>query len=157
MDISLRRGPNGIAVTRLLTEEQPSVRILVLSVEDGADYVRGAYEAGARGYVLKDDPSPKLLAAIHAVASGGTFWPPGVNLGTTRGALTPTQLEVARLVAAGLQSKEIADELGNSVRTVESHRAAIRERTHTSNVIEVRAWLEARGLLDDTADRCPSR
>jgi DNA-binding NarL/FixJ family response regulator len=147
VDIGLKGGPNGIALTRALGERWPELLVLVLSVENGADYVRGAYEAGARGFVTKEAPLAQLLAAIHAVAAGSTFWPKEVDLGGTRDELTPAQFRVAQLLAHGLSNRNVAERLGVAVRTIDRHREDIRKRTGAISAVEIRVWLEVRGLL----------
>jgi len=153
VDIGLRPGPNGIALTRALRKKHPDIRVLILSVEDRAEYVRSAHRAGARGYAMKADAPRMLIAAIHAVAAGGSFWPPSVDLSRSSGSiLTPTELQVSRHLADGLQNRQVADRMGITVRTVESHRASSYERLGVSSAIGIRERLEAEGLLDPNLD-----
>jgi len=71
MDVSMPR-LNGIEATQKITADLPDVRVVVLSMHAGEDYVKGMLRAGASGYVLKDAPANDLLSAIRAVAAGGT-------------------------------------------------------------------------------------
>ncbi|HSU38629.1 MAG TPA: response regulator transcription factor [Polyangiaceae bacterium] len=147
-DIALKGGATGITLTRTLTQQPPAPRILVLSVQTGESYVRSAYDAGARGYVNKADPPAALVAAVHAVANGGSFWPTGVDFGAGLNVLTKKELEVARLLARGFRNGQIATILQCSPRTVEAHRAKIYEKLGVGTVIGVREKLEERGLLE---------
>jgi DNA-binding NarL/FixJ family response regulator len=76
-DIGMK-GVNGIELTRALLAREPALIVLVLSMFDSADHAQQALAAGARGYVLKDSPSSEILAAIRAVASGGTYISPAL-------------------------------------------------------------------------------
>lgn len=129
MDIRLP-GMNGIEVTRRLTRDHPDVRVLMVSAYDEDEYVRGALEAGAAGYLRKTAPGRELVEAVRAVASGVTVlqsdlptrllsWSHRTDGGPV--ALTDRELAVLNLLAAGLHNKEVAARLGISPRTVERH------------------------------------
>jgi DNA-binding NarL/FixJ family response regulator len=124
---------NGIELAARLQERQPKVRVVMLSMYDNPEYVQQALQAGARGYVLKDAPASEIVAAIDAVAAGGTFLSPAVSKRlfrnqTPRPLLTPRESEILSALGRGASSKEIALELGLSVRTVEAHRQSIKRR-----------------------------
>ena len=124
---------NGIELAARLQERQPEVRVVMLSMYDNPEYVQQALQAGARGYVLKDAPASEIVAAIDAVAAGGTFLSPAVSKRlfrnqTPRPLLTPRESEILSALGRGASSKEIALELGLSVRTVEAHRQSIKRR-----------------------------
>ena len=124
---------NGIELAARLQERQPEVRVVMLSMYDNPEYVQQALQAGARGYVLKDAPASEIVAAIDAVAGGGTFLSPAVSKRlfrnqTPRPLLTPRESEILSALGRGASSKEIALELGLSVRTVEAHRQSIKRR-----------------------------
>ncbi len=125
-------GQSGIAATRASRAVWPEARILMLSVHRDAEYVRAALEAGAAGYVLKWTPSATLLAALDAVAGGGTFVDPAaaraVILAPGARPLSPREREVLRLLASGNSAKEAAAILGLSPKTVETHRAHIMDK-----------------------------
>lgn len=137
VDISMP-GMNGIDATRRLRTSLPSVKFVILSVHADSAYVDEAFRAGARGYVLKQSAASELFTAIRAVLSGRTYVTPMIarraqrSMRTKR--LTLRQMEVVRLVAEGLQNKEIAQELKISLKTVEYHKSRIREtlNLHTS-------------------------
>lgn len=124
---------NGIELAAQLQQRQPEVRVVMLSMYDNPEYVQQALQAGARGYVLKDAPASEIVAAIAAVTAGGTFLSPAVSKRLFRNQapkplLTPRESEILSALGRGASSKEIALELGLSVRTVEAHRQSIKRR-----------------------------
>jgi two-component system, NarL family, nitrate/nitrite response regulator NarL len=133
MDIGLR-GTSGIDATRALRAQQPQLRVLMLSMHDGAEVVRDALAAGAGGYVLKDSPAEEIVQAIHAVMAGQQHLSPGLVAAPPSSrppkheALTPREREVLALIAEGLSSREIGERLQMGVRTVETHRTALRRK-----------------------------
>ncbi|QAY86030.1 response regulator [Pseudomonas arsenicoxydans] len=132
VDISLR-DMNGLELTRLLRSQYPSLKVLVLSMYDNCEYVSESVRAGASGYVLKNSPSREIIAAIEAIASGGTFYSAEIAQRliadkSTDNELTPRESQVLYKMAQGLNNKEMARELDISVRTVETHRLSIRRK-----------------------------
>jgi DNA-binding NarL/FixJ family response regulator len=132
VDISLR-DMNGLELTRVLRSQYPSLKVLVLSMYDNNEYVSESVRAGASGYVLKNSPSREIIAAIEAIASGGTFYSAEIaqRLIADKSAdneLTPRESQVLYKMAQGLNNKEMARELDISVRTVETHRLSIRRK-----------------------------
>lgn len=124
---------NGIALTEAMLAQQPALRVLMFSMYDNPEYVQRALQAGARGYLLKDAPAADILAAIDAVASGGTYLSAAVSGRLFRGhapkpVLTPRESEILSALARGASSKQIARELDLSVRTVEAHRQNIKRK-----------------------------
>lgn len=129
LDIRLP-GMNGIEVAAQLTCDHPDVRVLMVSAYDEDEYVRGALEAGAAGYLRKTAPGKELVQAVRAVAGGASVFQSGLAarlLISTRAPeagvadLSERELAVLRLVAAGLHNREVAAELGISTRTVDRH------------------------------------
>ena len=124
---------NGIEATKRIVEANPSVRVLIVSAYDDEDYVMASLQAGACGYLLKTVPAQELIDAIHSVHRGSTVLQSSISRklgqrltsGGTRAAhltsLTVRELEVLRLIARGMPNKQIAAELGISLRTVEGH------------------------------------
>jgi DNA-binding NarL/FixJ family response regulator len=141
MDVGMKQ-TNGIELTARLRERHPALRVLMLSMYDNPEYVHRALAAGASGYVLKEAPSDEIVAAIAAVTSGGTFLGSGLAARTPRGAgdrplLSPRESELLRCLAAGQSSKQIAESLGMSVRTVETHRQNIRRKLNLGGQAEL--------------------
>jgi DNA-binding NarL/FixJ family response regulator len=105
----------------------------MLSMYDNPEYVNRAMQAGARGYVLKDAPSDDILQAIAAITAGRTYLSAAVagrNLRSQapRPVLSLRESQIMRSLAQGHASRQIAEELGLSVRTVETHRQNIRRK-----------------------------
>ena len=134
-------GLNGLEVAGRLAALDPSIRVLILSMHTSEEYVLRALRAGCAGYLLKRSAVSELEVAVRAVARGETYLSPAVSkqvvddyVGRTGGAtdpieaLTARQREILQLVAEGNTSKEIAERLGLSFKTVEAHRAQIMER-----------------------------
>jgi DNA-binding NarL/FixJ family response regulator len=129
MDIRLP-GMNGIEVTRQLIQDHPDVRVLMVSAYDEDEYVRGALEAGAVGYLSKTAPGKELVQAVRAVAGGTTVLQSGLTARLLIAARQPEQgvtdlsereLTVLRLLAEGLHNREIGEQMGISTRTVDRH------------------------------------
>jgi DNA-binding NarL/FixJ family response regulator len=131
---------NGLGATDLVTREFPHVKVIILSMHQGQEFVTCALRAGAAGYLIKDAATAELGAAIHAVAVGASYLSPAISKSIPAGSpggsdstvraeeLTPRQRQVLRLVVEGRTMKEIAGRLGLSVKTVEAHRAQMTER-----------------------------
>lgn len=128
---------SGIQLASLFRTRFPALKLLVLSMHQDAEYVRRAVALQVQGYVLKDGPGHHLVEAIDAVHAGGRYFSPGLPLPTepapppvTRawGHLTPKESAVLSLLADGCSNREIADALGASVRTVETHRLHLRRK-----------------------------
>jgi DNA-binding NarL/FixJ family response regulator len=134
-------GLNGLEVAARLATADASIRVLILSMHTSEEYVLRALRAGCVGYLLKASAVAELEVAVRAVARGETYLSPAVSkrvvddyVSRTGGAadpldaLTPRQREILQLAAEGHSSKEIAQRLGLSYRTVEAHRAQLMER-----------------------------
>ena len=124
---------NGVALTRRLHRDCPSVRVLLFTMHDDDETVSGGLAAGARGYVLKSDSDDHLEAAISALGANRPYFSSPVSELLLDAALnerklsklesfTVRELEVAQLVAEGNSNKQIAQRLEISTKTVESHR-----------------------------------
>jgi DNA-binding NarL/FixJ family response regulator len=139
-------GLNGIELARRISEQHPRTRVIMLSLHAEPEYVRRAFAVGAAGYVVKTAARDELDLAIRAVARGGVWLDPSISKAVVdalvRGEgppqpfelLTPRQREVLQLVAEGHSSKQIADSLGLSVKTVETHRALLMRRLGVDSV-----------------------
>jgi DNA-binding NarL/FixJ family response regulator len=140
MDITMP-GLNGLEATAYVVNEHPNVRVIILSMHSGEEYVLQALRAGAAGYLLKNSDAAELELAISAVVQGETYLSPQVSkqviadylrlVGDTAGAreqLTPRQREVLQLIAEGHTTKQIAQILSISERTAMTHRTQLMER-----------------------------
>jgi len=132
-------GLDGFAVARALREKGSSAALVFLTVHDDPAFFETALALGAKGYILKDSAASEVVAGIRAVADGRVYTSPSLTkllVQASRGVplkapassierLTPTERRVLALVAAYKTSSAIAEELGMSVRTVQTHRANI--------------------------------
>ena len=160
LDISMPE-LNGLQATERLKQHCPQVKILTLTRHADDGFVQQLLKAGADGYVLKQSASGVLLAAVRAVASGGTYLDPSVagkivggfarsraKPGDTPAQLSDREREVLRLIAWGHSNKEIAAQLGISVKTVEAHKANamqkldMRGRTDIIRYAILQGWLQ---------------
>jgi len=140
MDISMPR-LSGIDATRRIARLGLGTRVLVCSMHEDRTCVEEVLRAGASGYVLKDASAAEMVAAVEAVRSGDSYLSPSVTQQVVSAiarpgdrpsyaasGLTEREREVLHLIADGLSSKEIAQRLGVSLKTVESHRANVMEK-----------------------------
>ncbi|KOY00700.1 response regulator [Pseudomonas nunensis] len=151
VDIGLK-DMNGLELTRQLRREHPEIKILILSMYDNNEYVSESVRSGASGYVLKNSPSREIIAAIEAIASGGTFYSAEIaqKLAAERPAdneLTPRESEVLCKMVMGMNNKEMARELDISVRTVETHRLSIRRKLNIDKPAALLNYAIERGLI----------
>jgi DNA-binding NarL/FixJ family response regulator len=141
-------GLDGIAVSEALKRKLPSTETVLLTMRDDEATVSAALAAGIRGYVLKSEPDEQLVAAIAAAAARRSFFSPAIsdlllNAAMSRSGqglctgFTGRELDVIQLVVDGVSSRQIAERLGVSRKTVESHRtAAMRKaRVHTAGAL----------------------
>lgn len=143
-DISMRK-LSGIDLAAQFRQLFPGIDVLVLSMHNNPEYVRRAIDLGAKGYVLKDAPSQQLVDAIQAVHAGRTYFSPELreSLGSARTSegenspLTPKELETLQWLACGYSNKQIALQLGMSVRTVETHRFNLRRKLRIAGQAEL--------------------
>lgn len=152
MDISMPE-MSGIEATSILRREIPEVKVLALSMHENASYVKQALRAGARGYILKDSAPKDLVDAISNVNSGTMPMSPQaanalVAPAEDRQALTPREIQVLQLIARGLTNKEIGNELGLGVRTVETHRENLIRKTGLPTVPELTRFAILNGYVE---------
>jgi DNA-binding NarL/FixJ family response regulator len=151
VDIGLK-DMNGLELTRLLRVQHPEIKVLILSMYDNQEYISTSIRAGASGYVLKNAPSREIVAAIEAIAAGGTFYSADVALKLAskkpdETELTPRESQVLVGLAKGLDNKTIARELTISVRTVETHRLSIRRKLNVDKPAGLVKYAMEHGLL----------
>ncbi len=141
-----------------VVERFPETAVLVLTMQDDPAYVEESLNAGAKGYVLKEAADVDLINALKAVAAGKRYLEPTlaaqlVEAKTERGSrkgpsdLSPREIEVLLFLVRGYTNKEIANDLVISVRTVESHRAHIIQKTGVSTRAALVRFAEENGLL----------
>jgi DNA-binding NarL/FixJ family response regulator len=142
---------DGIEATRRILAASPDARILILTTFDLDEYVYEALQAGASGFVLKDDPPEQLIAAIRTVAAGDALLSPAITKRVIRqfgrlprptppkelDELTAREREIFRLIANGLSNAEIGQELHISETTVKTH------VTHVFQKLNVRDRVQA--------------
>jgi DNA-binding NarL/FixJ family response regulator len=156
MDLSMPE-LDGVEATRRIKQVAPKVKVLVLTVANCERRVAEALAAGADGYALKKLGHGELMSAITAVCAGKTYLGPGLSAdlvkefleeGESTAALTPRESEVLKLIAGGLKNREIADDLGIAIKTVETHRTKIMQKLDLHNSAELTAYALRRGLIE---------
>jgi DNA-binding NarL/FixJ family response regulator len=153
---------NGTDAIRQIKMRNPDIQVIVMTVHKSDEYVRTALDAGANGYLLKDDSHHDLLTAIRSVALGGTYLSPKVcgkvvrgylvndavgGVGLSSDMLTEREREVVKLVAEGYKNREIAEHLSLSIKTVEKHRANIMRKLDLHSASELTAYAIENGLV----------
>jgi two-component system, NarL family, response regulator NreC len=152
-------GKSGIEGLPALLQAVPSVKVLMLSMQDDPRYVREAFEAGASGYVLKEAADSDVVGAVRAVAAGELYVHPTLGARMIEAdaeerrraesdPLSDREREVLRLLALGHTNQEIAKLLFISVRTAETHRAHIVQKLGLANRAELVRYALAEGMLD---------
>lgn len=151
---------NGMEIAREVRRAVPDTKILVITAHPSERLPADLMALGVNGYVDKTEPIEYVLSAVETVRNGGMFFASRVRAkgGTVPGfastrpplevPLTEREQEIARLVAAGQMSKEIAAKLNLSVRTVEKHRANIMEKVGVREVASLTRWCIQAGLVD---------
>ena len=145
-------GRNGLELIKDLGATHPEIPIIVFSMHDELIYAERSLRAGGKGYVMKDTPPERLLEAVRVVLAGGVFASQGLTnhlltaLATGKGAskarcplerLTDREMEVFELIGGAKSNHEIAEDLGISPRTLDAHRAHIREKLGLSDGVSL--------------------
>ena len=161
LDITMPR-LTGLHAARELRRRRPGLRVLMLSMHENERYLYEALKVGASGYVLKTVADRDLVEACRAALRGERFLYPGAvtpliadllrradqDLPLREDPLTPREQEVVKLIAEGYSSKEIADVLVISAKTVERHRANVLEKLDVRGRVELTRYAIRRGLID---------
>jgi DNA-binding NarL/FixJ family response regulator len=156
-------GRSGIEAVPDLLQAVPDAKVLVLSMQDDARYVREAFAAGAMGYILKEAAEAEVVQAVREVFAGGRYVHPalGARLVAAEAQaraqaeadpLSDREREVLRLLALGHTNQEIAKLLFISVRTAETHRAHIMQKLRLSTRAELVRYAIANNLLEEQPD-----
>ncbi|MET0580877.1 MAG: response regulator transcription factor [Pseudoxanthomonas sp.] len=146
-------GVSGIDAMRILREEGCTTPFIFLTMHGESSLAAEAVRAGAQGYVLKASAGEELVHAIREVLKGNTYVTPAlavsaiISSGQLHHNLTDKQLRVLEYVARGMRSKQIAYELGVSVRTIESHKYAIMQELGVHGTVELVRKAEQEGLI----------
>ena len=161
VDISLRGG-DGIELTKSIRYQNSKLPILVLSMHDELLYAERALRAGANGYIMKNEPSEDLLQAIRKVLSGGVYISENVSseivhklkrdgpgsLSSPVASLSDRELEVFNLLGRGRTTRQVADELFISMKTVETHLSRIKVKldldSYNELVVHAALWVNSR-------------
>lgn len=161
MDIAMP-DMNGLQATRRIKKENPSIKVLVLTMHETEQYIREMLKAGASGYILKRAPASELISAIRVVSSGDAFLYPPVARKVLDGyreqikgekkegrekRLTSRELEILSLIAEGRTSKEIARLLSVSVNTIETHRLNLMKKLEVHDRSQLVRYAIREGLI----------
>jgi DNA-binding NarL/FixJ family response regulator len=153
---------NGIEATRQIARRLPDTKILILSMHSDEAYIIQALGAGARGYLLKDTADAELIGAVSAVTRGKSFFSPAVakvmlddyvrrlrerGIVDRYDALSEREREIFQLIAEGHSNKAIAEVLGISPSTVETHRGHIMEKLDLHSIAEIVLYAVRRGVI----------
>jgi len=152
-------GKSGIEGIPALLQAASAAKVLMLSMQDDPHYVREAFEAGARGYVLKEAADTEVVDAVRAVAAGERYVHPALGAKLVQAEseerrraeedpLSDREREVLRLLALGHTNQEIAKMLYISVRTAETHRAHIMQKLGLTSRAQLVSYALAEGLLE---------
>lgn len=150
VDISLP-GTSGIELVKMIHVERPELPVLMMSMHDEALYSDRAFRAGAKGYVMKQEATEKLLTAIRKILNGGVYVSDAMQTVMVQrflssgmdqqvsfiDNLTDREFEILRMIGQGMTVAEIAAKLGRSVKTVEAHRANLREKLGLKRAAEL--------------------
>ena len=160
LDLALPDAP-GVQLIQEVANNR-SVRVLVLSMHHAEARVREAFEAGATGYALKDQPASEVAEAIRVVHRGGVYLAPSLPRETVSSAhrapsssarklasLSLREREVFNLLVQGSSNKEVSATLGISVKTVETHRMSINRKLDLHSTAELVRFAAIQGLLMD--------
>lgn len=158
LDIAMK-GMGGLEAAAQFHERHPQVKVIILSMHAGEEYVLQALRAGAAAYLIKDSATAELELALKSVMRGETYLSPAISRQVVEGyvqrmgagapadPLTPRQREVLKGIAEGRSTKKIALDLGLSVKTVETHRAQIMERLGIRDVAGLVRYAMRTGLV----------
>ncbi len=164
IDISMP-GKNGIQVIRELKDILPDTRFVIISMHSEADYIVEAFRAGASGYMIKESAANNLVEGLETVAKGDLFLDSALSqevvfklLQTKSGpstgetdpysTLTAREQEVMRMLAEGLNTKDVAAKLYISPKTVENHRTNLMKKLGLQSTVELIRYAARLGLID---------
>ena len=162
MDLSMPK-MTGIEAISEIKKRSTDIKIVVLTVHGGEEYVLSALEAGADGYVLKDANRDELATAIRKVLEGKRYLSPDISGKVIEGylegktalrkktswdTLTPREREILKLIAEGYKNREMAEALFISPKTVQKHRANLMEKLNLHNAVALTVFAIEKGIID---------
>jgi DNA-binding NarL/FixJ family response regulator len=155
---------NGLEATRQILHDMPDTKILILSGYSNCDYIDKVIDAGACGYLVKQSLPDTMLRAIREIRKGKKIYSPSIsahirekyNMKSASGKpakiqgvdLTSREIEVLQLVAEGMANKNIADELGISIKTVEKHRHNLRKKLGLNDTASLIRYAITAGIIE---------
>ena len=153
MDISMPK-LNGLEATEIITESLESAKVLIFSMHESAEFVTNAVQAGASGYILKDTNSEEVYQAIKSIAQGKSYFSSSIAKmlidnppAQANSRLTAREQMILSYIAKGHSSKEIAQILDISFRTVEAHRRNIKSKLNLDSLAELVCYAVNQGLI----------
>jgi two-component system nitrate/nitrite response regulator NarL len=159
---------NGLTAADILRKENPSIKVLILSMHSDSDYVMRILQSGARGFILKQAPTEELIKAIDTLQAGETYFSQdvarlalnqfvrGPGEGPQPGQISAREREVLIAIAEGLSNKEIACRLGVGVRTIETHRERIMRKLNIHSIAGLTKFALSKGLVPLHRDPAPA-
>ncbi|MGB2905761.1 MAG: response regulator transcription factor [Candidatus Aminicenantaceae bacterium] len=154
---------NGLEATRRIIKKHPDTKVLILTMHTNEEYVFEILQAGASGYIIKKAAPTELVAAIRAVKQGESFLSPSISKKVIEeylqrageekredafDLLTDREREVLQLIAEGLSTREIAEKLFISTKTVETHRMHMMEKLDLHGTADLTRYAIRKGIVD---------
>ncbi len=151
---------SGLEATRRIRQLLPKTQVLIFTMHESEDVIRGALQAGARGYLLKSDADGQLASAVEALANQRPYFSwrvsealleafldrrDGISL---PGPLTPREREIVQLIAEGKSNKQVGKHLNVSIKTVETHRAAAMRKLGASSTADLVRYAVRNHLIE---------
>jgi DNA-binding NarL/FixJ family response regulator len=164
MDISLPE-MSGLEITKLLSETHPDLKVLILSMYTGEDFIFNAIKSGAKGYLPKNTTRKEIIDAIHAVYNNNEYYSESISKVILKSyvqkaktsdniperaedKLSGREIEILKYFAGGMTNQEIADKLYISIRTVESHKNHIMQKLELKSTVELIKYAIKNKIVD---------
>lgn len=157
LDIALP-GVSGIEILRRIIAHRPDACVLMFSMYDDGIYARHAIDAGARGYLSKASAPDLLVQAVRAVAGGGHYLSPDIEMAMNKqssatnelaGTLLTRELEVLRMLSQGYGVEEIGERLGLSAKTAANHQSSIKQKLGATSALQLMLIAQRFGLVSN--------
>lgn len=164
MDISLPE-ISGLEITKMLSETYPHLKVLILSMYTGEDFIFNAIKAGAKGYLPKNTTRKEIIDAIHAVFNNNEYYSESISKVILKSyvqkakssdslperaedKLSAREIEILKYFAGGMSNQEIADKLFISIRTVESHKNHIMQKLELKSTVDLIKYAIKNKIVD---------